>query len=71
MKVSHKISLISAIILMTVISILSWSQYISVRNSLFEKTENNINEVSTALAFQISNWLNAKLSQIELMAPKH
>jgi len=67
-KVSQKISLISAIILMTVISILSWSQYISVRNSLFEKTENNINEVSTALAFQISNWLNAKLSQIELIA---
>jgi methyl-accepting chemotaxis protein len=68
MKVSHKVAAISALILLIVICILSWSQYLTVRTSLYEKTENSINEASSALAFQISNWLNGKLNLINLMA---
>lgn len=68
MKVSHKVGGISAIILLTVIIILSWSQYLTVKNSLYQKTENAINEVSSALAHQIANWLNGKLNLINLVA---
>ncbi len=68
MKVSHKIAGISALILLVVISVLSWSQYLTVKSSLYQKTENSINEISSALAHQIANWLNGKLNQINLMA---
>ncbi|MFC3150122.1 methyl-accepting chemotaxis protein [Litoribrevibacter euphylliae] len=68
MKVSHKVGGISAIILLTVITILSWSQYLTVSNSLYQKTENSINEISSALAHQIANWLNGKLNLVNQMA---
>ncbi len=68
MKVAHKIALISAIIILLVISVLSWTQYVTVRDSLYQKAENNINETSSALGFQVANWLNGKLHLIDLVA---
>ncbi|GAA3912887.1 methyl-accepting chemotaxis protein [Litoribacillus peritrichatus] len=68
MKVSQKIVLVSAVIILFVISILSWTQYVTVRDSLYQKAEKNINETSSALGFQVSNWLNGKLHLIDMMA---
>ncbi len=68
MKVSHKIALFASIIVVLAFSIFSWVQYHSVRDALYEKTETSTAEATKALGQQVTNWLNAKLALIDMMA---
>ncbi len=68
MKVAHKISLVSSIVIILAITSLSLVQYFSIKDSLLRQTESSITESSNALSNQISNWLNGKLELINYIA---
>jgi len=68
MKVSHKVALVSSGIVILAFSLFSTIQYNSVRDAMYEKTENSIKEASLVLSSQIANWLNGKLALIDMMA---
>ena len=68
MKVSHKVSIVASLVVAITFSIFSWIQYLTVRDALFEKTENTTKEAALVLSTQITNWLNGKLGLIDLMA---
>ncbi len=68
LKVSHKVPLISSVIIIIAFSIFSWFQYNIVRSSLYKNIEGNIEESSVVLAYQITNWLNGKLALVDMMA---
>jgi len=68
MKVAHKVAVVSSFIVVLMFAIFSWVQYNSVKTALYDKAEQNIQETSAVLAHQITNWLNGKLAQIDMMA---
>ena len=68
MKVSQKIALVASAIVILAFTTFSWIQYHSVRDALYEKTQNSIDEASVVLSHQITNWLNGKLALIDIMA---
>ena len=68
MKVSHKVALVASSIIILVFTLYSWLQYHSVRDTLLERTAQNTQESAQALGDQITNWLNARLSLIDMMA---
>ena len=67
-KISQKVPLMVSAIIILAFSVFSWIQYHMVRDTLYEKTENSINEASVILSHQITNWLNGKLALIDVMA---
>ncbi len=68
MKVSQKVALLASCIIVFTFAAYSWLQYHSVRDTLLEKTQQSTEEASKVMAFQITNWLNAKLRLIDMMA---
>lgn len=68
MKVSHKVALTASTIATVAFTVFSIIQFHTVKAALYEKTENNIHEASTALSHQVTNWLNGKLALIDMMA---
>lgn len=68
MKVSQKVALMASVIVVTTFALYSWLQYHSVKNALIEKTQQSTQESASVLGYQITNWLNAKLSLIDMMA---
>ncbi|WP_415887861.1 methyl-accepting chemotaxis protein [Neptuniibacter sp. QD37_6] len=68
MKVSHKVALLASTVVILTFAIYSWIQYSSVRDALYEKTEQSTQEATLVLSYQITNWLNAKLKLIDMMA---
>lgn len=68
MRVSIKVILASSLVLVLAISTLSWVQYRDMKNTLQMQSSGAIQESSSALAQQITNWLNGKLETIDLAA---
>lgn len=68
MKVSHKVALLASAIVILTFAVYSWMQYHTVRDAMYEKTEQSTQEATSVLGFQITNWLNAKLKLIDMMA---
>lgn len=68
MKVSHKVALFASIIIAISFAAFSWIQYNTVRAALYDKAEQNTYEATSVLGDQITNWLNAKLKLIDMMA---
>ncbi len=68
MKTSHKIALLASVIVVTTLSIFSWVQYQSARQTLFDKAEQSTQEEMGVLGHQITHWLNGKLRLIDMMA---
>jgi len=68
MKVSHKVALMASAIVILTFALYSLMQYNTVRSALYEKTEQSTQEATSVLGYQITNWLNAKLKLIDMMA---
>jgi methyl-accepting chemotaxis protein len=68
MKVSHKVALLASSIVLIAFALFSWIQYNTVRNALYEKTEQSTHEATGALGLQVTNWLNGKLVLIDMMS---
>lgn len=68
MKITHKIGIAAATVLLLTVSILSWIQLSQVREALRSQTAAAITETSATLASQIENWLNAKIKLVDMMA---
>ncbi|NHQ86724.1 methyl-accepting chemotaxis protein [Iodobacter sp. HSC-16F04] len=68
MKISHKVGLAAAFVLLLTASLLSITQINQIRSTLRSQAESTISESSNVLARQIENWLNGKLQLIDLMA---
>ncbi len=68
MRISYKVGVAGALVLLVTISLLSLAQVAQVRASLRAQAEASIGEAGTGLARQIEHWLNAKLQLIDLMA---
>lgn len=68
MKITHKIGIAAATVLLLTVSILSWIQLSQVREALRSQTAAAITETSSTLASQIENWLNAKIKLVDMMA---
>ncbi|RDE19500.1 methyl-accepting chemotaxis protein [Motiliproteus coralliicola] len=68
MQVTQKVALVASTIVALAFTLFSWLQYHSVQQALYEKTENSVAESSVVLSHQITNWLNGKLSLIDMMA---
>ncbi|OPX55609.1 methyl-accepting chemotaxis sensory transducer with Cache sensor [Oceanospirillum multiglobuliferum] len=68
MKISQKIALLASVTIVVTFTAYSWLQYQTVKNTLLEKTQQTTQEAATVLGYQITNWLNAKLGLIDLMA---
>jgi len=67
MNIKTKFSVASCVIVFVIVSLLSLSSYILVSNSLKEKTQAYVEDNSSLLAQGISNWLNSKTSQIQIL----
>jgi methyl-accepting chemotaxis protein len=67
MKIRTKFSLASGIVVFIVISLLSFSSYILISNTLEEKTQAYVEDNSLLLAQGISHWLSSKTVQIRLL----
>ncbi|MFT5635219.1 MAG: methyl-accepting chemotaxis protein [Cognaticolwellia sp.] len=67
MKIRTKFSIASGIVVFIVISLLSFSSYLLISNTLEEKTKAYVEDNSLLLAQGISNWLSAKTVQIRLL----
>lgn len=65
MKVSHRVALLSTVIVIVAFSIFSIVQFISVRNTLYQQAEISTQEASKALSAQVTNWLNGKMALID------
>ncbi|SIS42372.1 methyl-accepting chemotaxis protein [Neptunomonas antarctica] len=68
MKVSHKVALLASSIVLIAFALFSWIQYNTVRDALYEKTEQSTHEATGALGLQVTNWLNGKLVLIDMMS---
>jgi methyl-accepting chemotaxis protein len=68
MKVSHKVALIASAIVILTFALYSLMQYNTVRSALYEQTKQSTQEATSVLVYQITNWLNAKLKLIDMMA---
>ncbi|OXY81905.1 methyl-accepting chemotaxis protein [Oceanimonas doudoroffii] len=68
MKLTHKVGLTAAAVLLITVGLLSWLQLSQVRDSLRQQTAATVHETSSTLAHQIENWLNGKLGLIDMAA---
>ncbi len=68
MKISLKISLIASTIVLASFSAFSYFQFKTTESNLRQSIENNLNNTSVLLDYEVSNWLNGKLSAINLLA---
>lgn len=68
MKISQKIPLISTTIIALAFSIFSYVQYSMVSKRLYDQTQSNTAETSTALSAGLSNWLNGRLDVLQGMS---
>jgi methyl-accepting chemotaxis protein len=68
MKVSHKIIIISSIVIILTFSIFSWLQYRSVKQALYNNAEHSVVETSQMIAAQVAKQLNDKLALIDIVA---
>ncbi|MDX1298729.1 MAG: methyl-accepting chemotaxis protein [Pseudomonas sp.] len=68
MKISNKVGLVAALVLIISSGLLSLLQISQVRETLRDQAQASIAESSQALARQIENWLNGKLQLIDLAA---
>jgi len=67
MKIRTKFSIASGIVVFIVISLLSFSSYLLISNTLEEKTKAYVEDNSLLLAQGISHWLSGKTVQIRLL----
>jgi Methyl-accepting chemotaxis protein len=67
MKIRTKFSIASGTVVLMVISLLSFSSYFLVSNTLEEKTQAYVEDNSLLLAQGISHWLSGKTVQIRLL----
>jgi len=67
-KISHKVPLATSVVILLAFSVFAWLQYHMVRDTLYERTERNINSATAAIAHQVSHWLNGKLALVDMMA---
>ena len=67
MNIKTKFSVASGIVVFVIVSLLSLSSYILISSSLQEKTQAYVEDNSSLLAQSISNWLNSKTSQIQII----
>ena len=67
MKIRTKFSVASGVVILILVSLLSISTDIAVKNTLEEKTQAYIEDNASLLATGISNWLSGKSSQINLL----
>ncbi len=67
MKIRTKFSVASGIVVFIVISLLSFSSYLLISNTLESKTKAYVEDNSLLLAQSISNWLASKTAQIEIL----
>ncbi|TCP10568.1 methyl-accepting chemotaxis sensory transducer with Cache sensor [Crenobacter luteus] len=68
MKISHKVGLAAATVLLLSCGLLSLWQVHEVRASLREQAEANIRESGATLARQIEHWLNARLALVDMVS---
>jgi methyl-accepting chemotaxis protein len=68
MKISNKVGMVAALVLVISSGLLSLLQIGQIRETLREQAQASIAESSQALARQIENWLNGKLQLIDLAA---
>ena len=68
MKVSHRVALVSTVIVVIVLSCLSWFQYENLRTEHLENKEQSVNESTSVMGDQITYWLNGKLALINMMS---
>lgn len=68
MKISTKVAVVAALVLLLTTSLLSLTQVNQVRDTMRQQVESGINESSSALARQIETWLSAKLQLIDMAA---
>lgn len=68
MKISHKVPLIGTGIIIAAFAAFAGFQYLQIRDSTYQQTQANINETSSALGSEISNWLNGRLDIVQGMA---
>ena len=68
MKVSHKIVIISSIIIILTFSIFSLIQYRSVKQALYNNAEHSVIETSEMIAAQVAKQLNEKLALVDIVA---
>lgn len=67
MKIRTKFSVASGVVVFIVISLLSFSSYLLISNTLESKTKAYVEDNSLLLAQSISNWLSSKTAQITLL----
>ncbi|SFQ18918.1 methyl-accepting chemotaxis protein [Enterovibrio norvegicus] len=68
MKVSHRVAVVSTVIVVIVLSCLSWFQYVNVRTEHLENKEQSVSEATSVMGDQITYWLNGKLAIINMMS---
>lgn len=67
MKVSMKIGLSAALVLLLTITTVTWLQVSQMQSTLKQQTIDSVNQSTHLLADQIDNWFNAKLMLIDMM----
>ena len=70
MKVSHKISLVSSLVIVAGFTLFAWFQYSVLRANLYKNIENDIESSSLVLSHQITNWLVGKMALIDMVAQR-
>ncbi|NQZ30787.1 MAG: methyl-accepting chemotaxis protein [Oceanospirillaceae bacterium] len=68
MKVSHKVVIISSVIVIVTFTLFSWTQYQSVKTALYQAAKLNVDQTSKIVSGQIARWLNNKLELIDIVA---
>lgn len=64
MKISYKVPLVTSTIVLLAFVIFSVVQYQLTKDNVIKQLDNNIDETTVTLDYQISNWLNGKLALI-------
>ncbi|CZF80768.1 methyl-accepting chemotaxis protein [Grimontia marina] len=68
MRVAQRIAVIASSVIVLSFASFSWFQYHTVKTTILNNKEQATQEATAALGQQITNWLNAKLSLIDMMA---
>lgn len=61
MKISYKVPLIATAIITSAFAVFATYQFYQIRENLYEQTESNIQETSSVLGADISEWMNERL----------
>lgn len=67
-KFSHKIMIVSALILITVLGTFTLHNYILLKEQTEQDVHKSLTEISRSVSQNIANWLNVKLQIVESMA---